>query len=341
MQILIQRWLGPIALLALAVIQFNCALTRELGTVHESLILLDGTEVPVRIVEITEDEIRFEAISAEDAFRFGDRMLISQIEWIKLYDGYRTTLLTVDEYLRLNADQFEEVVEEPRKPVGKTPESPLPTHSSQKAAAPETGSTPEPPAADELSGPGLRFRSELLDSLYWQRRRSGIGLGLPELPSARARIPEADYADLADFIVASGAAGLVLYRAEKFAEKGIRLSTPRQLLVDAIRGSTMWKNRKQGLKAAHRIAAEAFRENFDRYQRDIRATLGFRARQGSDAFIQFVIYLRTHGSLMSRKQREHVRRWFGEEAEQALIDLLANFDDWYYIAVVAGRSLQL
>ncbi len=336
-----QRLLWLMLLIVLAVIHFNCALTREYGTVRESLILLDGTEIPCRILEITDEEVRFEALGADDAFRFGDRVLISQIEWIKLDDGYRITLLTVDEYLRLNSDQFEEVVEESQgkatQPAAKPPRRSDSNVTTQPGAAVATTSQ----TAEEPPGPGLRFRTELLDTLYWKRRRSGIGLGLPEPPAPRPRIAEADYADLADFIVASGAAGLVLYRAEKFAEKGIRLSGPRQQLVDAIRASTLWKNRKEGLRAAHRIAAEAFHKYFKRYQNEIQAAFGFRARRGSDAFVQFVIYLHTHGNLMSRRQRERVRRWFGEDAEQALVDILANFDDWYYIAVVAARSLQL
>ncbi|RMD97201.1 MAG: hypothetical protein D6814_09940 [Calditrichaeota bacterium] len=342
-----------LGLIGLLVFASSCAVNRQYAPANEALILVDGTQIPCRISEITDQEIIFRALNAKDAYQYGNHMPLGQIEWIQVARNGRAIFLTVDEYLKMHADQFEKVVEnepersgEVQKPAPNVPEPSTVNETREvKPAQKAAGQKPEQPPATQTSttpeGPGLRLQSVLADTLPYRGFRSGLGLRLPVPPAPPSLIPAADFANLADFIVASGAAGLVLYRAEKFAAEGIKLSKPRQKLIDAIRASKMWRARKEGLREAHRIAAAEFKARYKELAAEMQRTLGFRASRKADPFVQFVIYLHTHGNLSSRTQRNRIRVWFGQEAQQALVDILANFDDWYYVAVISARSLKL
>ena len=346
--------LYALAIVALVIVEPSCAATRGYNASAETLVLLDGTKIPCRVLEITEQNVMIEALNPNDAYQFGDMIPRGQIKGIQVVKGRRSLLLTVEEYLKLHVDQFEEVTEaapenrvqpqesevrelQPERPVGHITERET---TEQNRAQGESSSRPTQDTG-EPEGPGLRFRSLVADTLPAYRSKAGLGLRLPAPPPPPSLMPPPDFADLAEFIVMSGSAGLILYRAEKFAEEGLRLSKARQELVNAIRASQMWRSRKMGLRRAHQIAASAFKEKYQELASELKAAFNFRAVRSGDPFVQFVIFLHTHGNLSSPGQRKKIRLWFGREAEQALVDILANFDDWYYIAVVSARSLKL
>ncbi len=337
---------GQVVVLWLVVLLMtSCAVPRIPTQATEALILQDGSEVPCRIIEINDQDIIIETYKPEDAYRYGDRVPVGQVKWIVVYKGRRANLYTVDEYLRLYADQFEEIAGEPESPAPETPAQTETPASSENQ--PEAGREPRPSSRQtrnnqpDAGGPGLRFQSSFLDTARYRFQHPDIGLRLPQPPMPQSILPSVNYADIADFIVISGAAGLVLYRAEKLAEEGIKLSPPRQSLVDAIRSSALWKERKKGLRAAHLFAARKFQEKFKELAPSLRKTFGFRARGTEDPFVQFLIFLHTHGNLSAKKQRLRLQQWLGKEAVQAILDLLHNFDDWYYIAVVSAKPLKL
>ena len=337
---LLSRIIGSaIAATCLGVFLTGCSLTEQLqkNESPEAVVLDDGTTISCQILEINDQEVIIVPRNPGDSFQYGNKIPVSKIKWIRVMRDQQPAYLTIDEYLKLYSDQFETtpLVQN----YAAEPEPGTAVDSAGNAEAKLT--TPEASSAYEPGTPGLRISAAFFDSTQNRPRPSPIGLKLPERSSPPSLLPAPNYADLADFIIASGAAGLVLYRAEKFTEAGGKLSQSRYELINAIRSSDMWRERKAGLQVAHRIAALAFSKRYSYVQDEMKNELGFLANEKGDPFKQFMLFLKSHGSLYSKSQREKVQLWFGREAAQALFDIQANFDDWYYIAVISTRELEL
>jgi len=339
MRFLVQTFGGAIATACMGLFLIGCSLTDSMlkSEAPEAVVLDDGTTIPCRILEINDQNLVIVAQNPNDAFQYGNKIPVSKIKWIRVMRDQQPAYLTIDEYLKLYADQYETT------PMlqGDTANA----GADVAIAAADSGETKphlsESGRKTESITPGLRLETAILDTARSQPISSPIGLRLPKLVSPPSLAPAPDYADLADFLIASGAAGLVLYRAEKFTEDGGKLSQPRYELINAIRSSKLWQQRKAGLQEAQRVAEAAFNEHYPSIQEEMKRELGFRASENGDPFKQFMLFLKSHGSLYTKSQRDRVQLWFGREAAQAFFDIQANFDDWYYIAVISTRELEL
>lgn len=301
----------------------------------EAIILWDSTVIPCRILEITEAEIFFEPLSTTQSFNYGDRISIGQVWKLRIIEEGKPLFVTVPEFLAMvGGEPGASEPEPPAEGVAVQEEEGRVAVAAEQEVATRQDTVPATPVAEATpSGPGLRLRHSLLDSLPREFKKTVLGLHLPPPPEPPSLQPEATFEEIADLIVSGGAAGLVLYRAETLQRENARLTRNQQRLIDAIRASARWRERKQGIMRAHRFASGKFREHFAFRATEIAEKLKFTPRGETDAFIQFMIYLHTHGDLSSQRQRRWMQEWFGEESAAAFRDLLANFNDWYYLAV--------
>lgn len=339
-----------------------CVAAQPQFTNSESLVLSDGSEVPCQILDIDDDYVYFEASLLQDRYKYGESLPIGEIKYIKVFRQDDIAYYHVDEFLDwidrnapLPTDEAYPIAadEEPEEPVSPAPAKPSTagtrgnqTILSSKVIRNEfskfehqqtTAHTMLFPAP-ERSGPGLR--SEAVINATEGNRKSGIGLRLPDYLAAPIKnaLEDAEIKEIADLVVSSGAAGLVLYRLDKLASERIQPSAAQRKLGIAIREADEWQKRRQGLGAAHRVAKEDFDRNYGEVEEEIANELGFRARSGRDAFLDFILFLHTHGGLQSRRHRNLLESWFGELATRAVSDILANFNDWYYLFVIRAQG---
>ncbi len=314
----IQRLSGFVLLAGLLVGGCAAPLQQVTRSPHV-LILTDGTRIPCEITDYSGEELFFQAYQAAQGYRYGDRIIITKISKIGVRDQGRFQYFSVSDFLDA---YFGEEQAAPHPTGGKLVEPPLPVYDAPQSAQPTGGTTRKTSGQDTLRSSGVGFNINLLTPL-----------------TAPAPKPaEVDFDSMAELIISSGAAGLILYRAEQNRARGIETDSSQQRLIDAIRLSTVWQERKEGLRAAHRAGLEGFRELYDTTPHRLRRAFGFRAAENQDPFISFLIFLKNNGSLLKRSQIEKARGLFGETATRAMQDILANFDDWYYIVVLRAAQ---
>jgi len=308
-------WLLTILLAGL--ILTGCAAPlQQLSSAPHVLVLTDGTRIPCEITDYSQDELFFQAYQAAQGYRYGERIIITKIERIGVRDQGRFRYFPVQEFIDLYFERSEEA-------QGKLVELPLPTYDQQQTRQPATAATPKPNQSGAKSSgeSSIGFKMNLLTPLTPPEQEQPV-----------------DFASLADLIVNSGAAGLVLYRVEQNQKAGIEPDSSQQQLITALRQSSLWQERKTGLRAAHRFALESFRTLYNDTPQRLRRAFGFRAPAEMDPFISFLIFLKNNGSLLKARQIEKAQELFGEQATRAMQDILANFDDWYYIVVLQAQK---
>ena len=330
-----------VALLFLAGMLSACIpTTRSFGT-SEALVLEDGSEIPCEILEFDDEYVYFEPATAQDRFKYGDYLALGEVKFIKIFGNNTVELLSVDDYI----EQKTEIVEDASEALPS--ESTVNTEAQTGVLEKEFSKFSQPKAIAQTAqvsqaepqGPGMRLSRVLSDSVLKKNRDSGVGLRLPNelATTSDSKMAEAAYRDIAELIVASGAAGLVFYRAEQLKKQGVDLPEASIELLDHLSSSEQWQQRVDGLRAATRVAREDFSNKYDEVRKSLTDKLGFRPQSGQDDFVAFVLHLHTNGGLRSPRKKQQIAEWFGELAERAFSDILANFDDWYYLVVIQGR----
>lgn len=333
----------PAALLVVAVLVVSgCAMPlRQQQPAPESLVLVSGIEIPCRIVEVDLDAIYFDALLQRDQYTYGDRMPFGEIRYIKVWRNGMYELFGVDDYIKtftvpLEPEETEAVAGAPAvSPQSRTPDQ-VQSGVIQSEFGRLQGETGAAGQGQSSGSIGLQMPGAAGSGTGPSKSGSPIGLRAPDL---LAEIKDRDsqpvnYSELADLIVASGSTGLVLYRATKLQEQGIALTKTQQELLAALRSSEMWQTRRRGLLEAHRFLATAFRTRYPAVRAEIERDPGFRARNEETAFNDFVLHLHSHGDLRSARQRERLDSLFDRQFTRAMVDILANFNDWYYIAAL-------
>jgi hypothetical protein len=341
------KYIGYLFMFSFIALCMNACVTaaRSYAT-SETLVLASGAEIPCEILEVDEDYIYFEAAIAQDRYKYGESLPIGEVKFVKVFRNDDVIYLTLEEYLEQNTDFVleEESGEETVSDEGGNEQ----IHSNllQKEFRRITDSNAEQKiqkqsiTSPEFEGPGLRLQRIASDSVLKKMRKSGIGLRLPDArqTSSTSKVSVQEYADVADLIVASGATGLILYRAEQLSRDGVKLSDAQKKVIARIGASEQWQKRREGLLAAHRVASEDFAATYNDVMEDIAEKLGYRPADDQGDIASFILYLHTHGGLQSSRTRRQMDTWFGEIATRAIADILANFSDWYYIAGIGAKE---
>lgn len=330
-----------------------CAASLYRAATGDALVLTNGTEIPGEILEIDETYIYFRAETVRDRYTYGEKLPVGEIKLIKVVESGRTEYLTVDAYIdkygfteESDSEPYFAEANAPAEPAGESGRNELQSSVLQEEFSKfNVVENPAPPAfltataRQKKIGPGLRLQRLPSDSLLKSAGKSGIGLKLPaSMFESLSELNEAAFAEAADLIIASGAAGLVLYRAQKLEAEGYRISAGQRRLINAIRASEFWKTRKNSILAAHSVAKEAYSDKYRQIGDFIERELGFKFREAGADVNKFLFFLHTHGDLRAARRRQLMYDWFGETATSAMKDLLANFDDWYYLVVLRGKE---
>lgn len=269
-----------------------------------TLILKSGDEIQCRIVDIWKGEIRFEANSADDVYRYGDRMSIDNVSKIKLKDG---RLLSVGEYVDFR---------EGRQPAAKVLQTPSPAN--------------EPAPAKPEAKTGMRLTQTVLQTST-EKSESRIGLRMPDAPKSTGQQIILELSELGDMLAELGLGGRVLYETSQGTLVSRKLTDTQQQLVEAIKQSTMWQRRKSDLREAHQQAFTAFNAQYGKDADFLRKQFDFEPQNGNLAFLEFVQYLHVTASANVETEWQKVEELLGRRGAAALADILNNYDDWYYL----------
>lgn len=314
-----------------------CITTTQGMLSDEAIVLRSGVEIPCEIVEIGDDFIFFDAEIRQDQYTFGDQIAIGEVEFVRRRQKNDFIYIPIEKYIFEGKREYD---------LGE------PSAATEAEPALENESIAEEQNAI-LADEFRRMKSDdEQETGKNEAARSQIGLsGLPVLPepgmndysigiklSADQLLKsdekaEADLSQIVDLIVLSGAGGLILYRAGILQAKEIKLGDSQASLVQQLKVSEAWSERKRGLLSAHKTAARSFEKGYREHSEAIAQALGYRSRT-STPFIHFILYLHQHGGHLSPKKQSLLKSWFGNVATNAIRDVLANFDDWYYLAAL-------
>ncbi len=316
-----------------------CASFMMKDAASEAIVLQDGTEVPCEILEIGDDIIIFEALHSRDRYTFGQEMPRGEVRAIRIFDGKAVSYVSVNEYLKIKGDEFSAPGEVVQTDIPEEQDVQRGVLDNEFKRIPRDNPPSDTAAPQRQAAPNYGSGLRLSDLVLPDSARSGSSTGLQVTSfdnlQFSAKAGGANLEELAQLVVASGAAGLILYRAEKLPSEGVNLTTSQADLAQAIKSSELWKTRSSGLTEAHRVASEAFEASFKRARYTLGETIGFRARdERRNNFAAFMLHLRMNGGLRAPAKKRFMQEWFGEIATTATIDLLANFDDWYYLFVI-------
>lgn len=278
---------------------------------NATLELNNGDAIKCRVVDVWRGEVQFEATSAQQAFEYGETIPLSKIKLIRLDNGQAMTPQQFDAYWN-----GEEARSSETAPSASSP-SPLPV---VRASPP-----PETPLPKEY-GPGMRLTQTRVDS----SRSSSIGLKLPESPQFDAG-QEVAYLEIADLLAASGLAGKLLYEVSAGELHQQHLSASQSELLDALLQSREWALRKQELRDAHALASREFERTVLRDWRKVYEPFQFEPVNEKLAFLEYVQFLHTLNAHKFLNDWEKVERAFDARTVDALLDILNNYDDWYYL----------
>jgi hypothetical protein len=269
-----------------------------------TLILKSGEEINCRVADIWKGEIYFEATSAEVAYRFGDRVSLDNVALVKLKDG---RALSPGEFVDYRQGRYRPAALEP------SPGAQPPTSTPAKAEA----------------QPGMRLTSKTLQTTA-EKSETRIGLHMPEVPVAAGRQISFEVSQVADLLAELGLGGRLLYEASRGALANRKLTDSQQSLLEALKQSAVWQRRKADLRDAHQQAFAAFNARYGQQPDFLSSEFGFEPRQGATAFLEFVQYLHTTAAANVESEWQKVEQLLGRRGAAALLDLLNNYDDWYY-----------
>ncbi len=272
-----------------------------------TLLLDSGEEIHCRVIEVWRGDIIFEAKAADDVYRYGDRISLDKISGVKLSDG---RVLRVNEFV----DHLEG-----RQP----PPAPTPVRK-EEALSPEK---PEAEIGMKLTPRALKSVSEKSDTLSTSR----IGLRLFDFPPPSGQQRVLALNEIADLLAELGLTGRLLQETSRGALADRKLSESQQRLLEALKGSPIWQRRKIDLRDAQQKAMTAFRAEFEQRPEMLRSEFGFEVRNPQTAFIEFVQYMYTTAAANVDSEWQKVKALLGAQGAAALLDVLNNYDDWYYL----------
>jgi len=281
-----------------------------------TLLLKDGSSFACTVNDVWRGQLYFKAISAKDAFTYGEVIALEKIAAVRLKNGRQ---LSPETY----AEQWQKKEPIPAPKAG----TELPPTDRPSPAATPIAAPPSRPELFPAAAPQTGLVSVTLDTT---RRRYIIGLGWLEPP----RPPWAasvDYAQLADLLAASGLAGKLLYQVGSGELRARELTASQRKLVDALLQSRTWAHRKAELRQAHLQAYESYQRLQQSDPMRLRREFQFQPQRETHGFLEFVQFLHAENALLFTDRWRKVENNFPAEAATAWRDILANYDDWYYL----------
>jgi hypothetical protein len=294
----------------IALIMICSAMLSHAQTEKATLLLQGGEEIACKIKSVAHGYVYFEADTKSLTFKYGDFIEIEKVAAVRLGDG---RALTLNEYLKTRG-------------LGQTTEEPAasrPRRNDRPEIEPLLRNLPPPP-----SGPGMRLTSQLDDTAKTQ---PVIGLRLPDLPPPPPADAGMNYAELAGLLAEAGLVGKLLNEINSGVLMARVLTKNQKDLLNAIAQSPVWSARKSALREAQRVAAGEFKVLQQRQPDFLSNEFRFKPASNKHAFEEFVQFLHVQNAVAFQERWQQVVQVFGEDAATALRDILANYDDWYFL----------
>lgn len=287
-----------------------------------TLLLQDGSSFACTVNDVWRGQVYFKATSAKDAFTYGEVIALEKIAAVRLANGRQ---LSPEVY----AEQWQKKEPAPAPPPVTAPKaetvSPPPARPSPAATSP--AAQPSRPELFPAAAPQTGLASATLDTT---RRRYIIGLGWLEPPRPPLTAP-VDYTQVADLLAASGLAGKLLYQVGSGELRGRELAPSQRKLIEALLQSRTWASRKAELRQAHLQAYAGYQSLLQQNPARLRREFQFQPERESYGFLEFVQFLHAENAPLFTDKWQKVESAFAPEAATALQDILANYDDWYYL----------
>ncbi|MDZ7268800.1 MAG: hypothetical protein ONB48_13760 [candidate division KSB1 bacterium] len=286
-----------------------------------TLRLQGGSSFACTVTDVWKGQIYFEARTAKDAFTYGEVIALEKIVAVRLADGRE---LSPEAYV---AQWRKEETGPPTQPVTPPAQTtPPPPGAPPPKVAPPASHLPRP----ELFPTTPVQTSTVNATLDTTRRRYLIGLGWlePPRPPLTASV---DYIQIADLLAASGLAGRLLYQVGSGELRGRELAPSQRRLIEALLQSRTWASRKAELRQAHLQAHEGYQRLRQDDPARLRREFQFQPERESHGFLEFVQFLHAENAHLFTDKWHKVENVFPPQAAKALQDILANYDDWYYL----------
>lgn len=286
-----------------------------------TLFLKNGESFACTVLDVWKGTVYFEAASKRDAYTYGEAVTLENISHIRLANG-----------MELTPQAFVESWQNKR--VATPAPTPSPTPEPKRAEPPPPPkATPAPqtqtphPSLFPSTAAKIKLPYAALDSA---RARTTVGSNWiePPQPPITASI---EFSQLADLLAEGGMAGKLLYQVSKGELAGRELTESQRKLVDALLQSRAWAYRKAELREAHLKAYQEFGRVGQDNQQRLRDHFNFQATNKTYAFLEFVQFLHAENAQLFTDKWQKVETIFTPEAADALQDILANYDDWYYL----------
>lgn len=282
-----------------------------------TLFLKNGESFACTVLDVWKGTVYFEAASKKDAYTYGEAIAVENLSHIRLANGNELTPQTFVESWQSKGVAN---LPAPSPPVApKREEIPSPPKAAPVFQTPQ----PSPPAPATK----IKLPYAALDSAGSRR---GVGSNWLEAPKPPITA-SIEFSQLADLLAEGGLAGKLLYQVSKGELAGRELTASQRKLVDALLQSRAWAYRKAELRDAHVKAYKAFEGVKQDNQQRLRENFNFQTSNETYAFLEFVQFLHAENAHLYTDKWQKVQNLFAPEAADALRDVLANYDDWYYL----------
>lgn len=285
-----------------------------------TLVLKNGESFACKVSDVWKSTVYFETVSKKDAYTYGEAIALENISHVRLANGNEMTPQAFAEQWQ----QGKPAESAPVRPPISQPEPP-------RKESPPAQITPTSRSTHASLFPSATAKVRLpFATLDTTRARKGVGSTWLEPPRPPITAP-IEFAQLADLLAEGGMAGRLLYQVSKGELSGRELTDSQRKLVDAMLQSRAWAYRKAELREAHLKAYRAFEGIKKGDPRRLREQFDFETSNEQYAFLEFVQFLHAENAQLYTDKWQKVEAIFDDEAAVALEDILANYDDWYYL----------
>ncbi|MBN2092204.1 hypothetical protein JW964_21470 [candidate division KSB1 bacterium] len=347
-----------IAVLVVAAFLYSCAASGQFKKNEKvSLILQDGHKVKCYVTHISKQQIFFQALSARDAYNYGDMLLVGQVQKIRLANNSE---MSVDEYrdyrknvqkamIESNSFQGKNVLLDPlyeslkHKEIDdmsekefqyfllmKEQENLQKMRAADKAEQKEQFETLEK-KLDEFKTPQQLVIKPPVD----RPAVSAIPPGMiknPEVsrPALPTPVESAAIPDLGELLEQTQLLGKFLHRV---SQPGVKLSPEQERFIQSLLTSKKWIEFKENLaffaEKSRQAAERAFALSPTDFQEKLALHLASTEKLDFNAMLSQLHQLT--GDEINDKEYQQLLQVLGETGANATKQLLVNYDAWIYM----------
>ncbi len=347
-----------IAVLVVAAFLYSCAASGQFKKNEKvSLILQDGHKVKCYVTHVSKQQIFFQALSARDAYNYGDMLLVGQVQKVRLANNSE---MSVDEYreyrknvqkaiIESNSFQGQNVLLDPlyeslkHKEIDDMSEKEFQyfllmkeQENLQKMRAADKAEQKEQfqNLEKKLEGfktPPLPVMPPLTDKPAVAAIPPAVIKG-PEVTRPPVPVPAEPAAtpDLGELLEQTQLLGKFLHRV---SQPGVKLAPEQEKFIQSLLTSKKWIELKENLAFYEEKSRQAAERAFALSPVEFQEKLGLRlsSTEKLDFNPMFSQLYQLIGDEINDKEYQQLLQVLGETGANATKQLLVNYDAWTYI----------